>query len=98
MSQTYNFGSGSFKSELWIAQKRVFSKLKGANVEFITAGEWDWLIADSTGSVVKTVRHSGGGWTSIDLPSLGIYGDHSLGFRNVSGGDNKIRGGDVTYD
>jgi len=99
MSQTYNFGNGSFNNELWIAGKRVFPKLKGVNVEFLTGGDWDWLIANSAGTVVKTVRHSGPtGWTSIDLPSLGLFGDFSVGFRNASAGQKRIRGGDVTYD
>lgn len=75
----------------------MFPNLTNANVEFLTNAEWDWIVADSGGTVVKSVRHSGGGWTSIDLPSLGIYGEHSLGFRNVSGGEKKIRGGDLTY-
>ena len=99
MTQTHNFGAGSFTSELWIASKRVFPNLKGVNVEFLTTGEWDWVIADTGGVVVKTVRHAGpGGWTSIDLPSLGLYGSHSIGFRNASPGVKKIRAGDLTYD
>ena len=98
MSQTHNFGNGTFTNELWIAGKRVFPNLKGANVEFLTSGEWDWLIADSAGNVIRTVRHSGpGGWASIDLPSLGIYGSHSLGFRNASAGVKQIRAGELTY-
>lgn len=99
MTQTHNFGSGSFTSELWIASKRVFPKLKGVNVEFLTGGQWDWVIANSTGVVVKTIRHDGpSGWTSIDLPSLGLFGDHSIGFRNASVGAKKIRAGDLAYD
>ena len=98
MPQTHNFGSGTFTSELWIAGKRVFEDLKSANVEFLTGGEWDWIIANSVGAIVKTVRHSGpGGWVSIDLPSLVIYGHHSLGFRSASPGTKKIRAGDLTY-
>lgn len=98
MSLTHDFGNGTFTNELWIAGKRVFENLKSANVEFLTGGEWDWLIADSSGVVVKTIRHVGpGGWASIDLPSQGIYGSHSLGFRSASPGIKKIRGGDLTY-
>lgn len=99
MTQTHNCGSGSFTSEQWIANKRIFTKLKGVNVEFLTGGQWDWVIANSTGGVVRAVRHDGlGGWTSIDLPSLGSYGNHSIGFRNASLMAKKFRAGDIAYD
>jgi hypothetical protein len=99
MSQTHKFGTGTFSNELWIANKKVFHNLKGDDVDFLTGGAWDWIIADSTGTVVKTVRNTGlSGWTSIDLPSLGLFGDHSIGFRNASAGAKKIRAGDLTYE
>lgn len=98
MSQNYHFNEGNFKNELWIGGKRTFKNLKEVNVEFVTSGKWEWIIADSAGIVVKSVPHDGGGWTSIHLPSLGLYGDHSIGFRNLSTGEKKIRSGDVTYD
>lgn len=97
MSQIQDIGPGSFTNELWVAKKKVFPKLKSVNVEFLSLGEWDWMIADSAGAVVKTVRYKGSGWTSIDLPSLGLYGSYSVGFRNASPGEKKIRGGDVTF-
>lgn len=99
MSRTHDFGMGSFKNELWIANKNVFTKPSDVNVEFLTGGDWDWVIADSAGTVLKTIRHSGPtGWTSLNFPSLGLYGNYSIGFRNASPGEKKIRGGDVTYD
>lgn len=98
MSQNYHFNAGNFKNELWIGGKRIFKNLKGVDVEFLTTGKWEWVIADSTGLVVKSVPHDIGGWTSIDLPSLGLHGDHSIGFRNLSPGEKKIRAGDVTYE
>jgi hypothetical protein len=99
MSQIHNFGAASFTNIIWIANKRVFPKPKDVNVEFLTGGEWDWVISDTAGTVVKTVRHNGpSGWTSINFPSLGLYDDYSIGFRNASSGQKKIRGGDVTYD
>jgi hypothetical protein len=99
MAENHHFGAGSFQHELWIASKKVFPKLKGVDVEFITGGPWEWLIAESTGSVVKTVRYDkpNGGWTGIDLPSLGLYGDYSIGFRNASAEEKKIKQGDVRY-
>ena len=97
--QTHHFNAGSFTVQLWIAGKRVFPKLKGVDVEFVNAGAWDWVIADTQGKVVKTLRHanSHGGWTSIDLPSLGLYGDFRIGFRNVGASEKKLKQGDVHY-
>jgi len=63
-SDTYQFGPASFKTEMWINNKAVFKKPAGVDVEFVTAGPFDWVIADSTGHEVKTVRHKNehGGW------------------------------------
>jgi len=97
MPETISFGSGSFKNELWVSGKKVFTKPVGADVEFITSGAFEWIIADDNGVLVKTVRHDNahGGWTSIDFPSLGLYHDYSIGFRNISGGEKKIKQGTV---
>lgn len=97
MSQTYNFGKSSFTNELWIANKRVFTKPNLVNVEFTTSGAWDWIISDPAGIIIKTIRYTGGGWTSIHFPSLGLYGDYSIGFKNASPGKQEIYQGDVTY-
>lgn len=99
VSQTHHFGSGSFKSELWISGKRVFAKLKRVDVEFVTGGPWEWIIANAAGQVIRTVRYdkTTAGWTSIDLPSLGLHGDYSIGFRNASPSEKTIKQGDVTY-
>ena len=93
----HNFGNGSFTRELWVAGKRVFKKPTQVNVEFTTNGAIDWLIADASVAIVATKRYNGGGWHSINLPSLGLYDDYSIGFRNTSGGTQIIRGGDITY-
>lgn len=94
---THHFESGSFRNELWVAQKRVFPNLERVDVEFTVGGTWDWVIADENGVEVKTVRHNGSLWTGIDLPSLGLFGGHSIGFRNASPGEKVIKQGDVTY-
>lgn len=99
MSQIFHFGNGTFSSELWIANKRVFANLKEVNVEFLSGDLWDWVINDASGNLVKIVRHHGlSGWTSIDLPSLGLYGAFSIGFRNASSSEKIIRGGDVNFE
>lgn len=99
MMQTHHFNSGSFVQELWIANKKVFANLKDVDVEFITSGAFDWVIADAAGNEVRTDRRTNptGGWTSINLPSLGLYGDYSIGFRNVSDEEKKVKQGDVSY-
>lgn len=94
---SHHFGSGSFKNELWISQKKIFPKLLSVDVEFTTGGAWAWLIADEKGKIVKTKDHSGSGWTSVHLPSLGLYGGFSIGFKNLSEGDKVIKQGDVNY-
>jgi hypothetical protein len=75
---------------------RKIPKPTGVDVEFVTAGAFDWVIADAKGVEVKTVRHSNpGGWTSLDFASLGLYDDYSIGFRNASAGEKQIKQGDV---
>jgi len=95
----HHFGNGAFVGELWIAGKRVFPNLSGADVEFVTPGAFDWIIADEKGVEVKAVRHTNGhgGWTSIDLPSQGLFGNFSIGFRNKSDGAKEIKQGDVQF-
>lgn len=96
----YNFGASSFTNELWIAQKRVFEKPKGVDVEFVNAGPFDWVFADANGAIVKTLRHENphSGWTSVDLPSLGLYQNYSVGFRNCSGHELRIKSGTLRYN
>jgi len=95
----FHFGSASFTKELWIDNKRLFKKPKGVDVEFVTAGAFDWVFADADGKEVKTVRHKNdhGGWTGIDFASLGLYKDYSIGFRNASSGEQQIKQGDVHF-
>jgi hypothetical protein len=96
---TYSFSTSSFVNELWINGRRVFKKPTGASVEFTNGGAFDWVFADTSGRVVKTYRaqNPNGGWRSIDLSSLGLFGDYSIGFRNASSGRREIRQGDVVY-
>jgi hypothetical protein len=98
-TKNHHFGAGSFKNELWIAEKRVFEKLRGVDVELVTAGAFDWVIGDAAGKEVRTVRHANnnGGWTSIDLPSLGLHGDFSIGIRNASSKELSLKQGEVAY-
>jgi hypothetical protein len=93
----HHFGSASFTTEVWINNKALFTKPRNVDVEFVTAGPFDWIIADKDGNVVKTLRHKNehGGWTSINFPSLGLYGNYSIGFRNASSGPQQIKQGDV---
>jgi hypothetical protein len=58
------------------------------------------VFADASGKEVRTVRHKNehGGWTSIDLASLGLYGDYSIGFRNISSRTQRIKQVDVAAE
>jgi hypothetical protein len=93
----YHFESGSFATEMWIKNKAVFTKPVGVDVEFVTAGAFDWVFADASGKEVRTLRHTNehGGWTSMNFASLGLFGDYSIGFRNASAGNKQIKQGDV---
>ncbi|MEY9103752.1 hypothetical protein ABIA24_006725 [Sinorhizobium fredii] len=91
---------GEFRNELWIRGKTVFTRPERVDVEFENQGLFDWLFADPSGAIVRVSRHpkSAAGWTSVDLPSLGLNGDYSIGFRNASPGVARlIRQGDVTH-
>lgn len=95
-----HFGRGEFRNELWIQQKTVFTRPESVDVEFENQGVFEWLFANRSGTVVKISRHpnSAAGWTSVHLPSLGLYEDYSIGFRNVSPGVLRlIKQGDVTH-
>lgn len=95
---SHRFGEGSFSNELWIANKRVFSQPTDVTVEIITRSTFDWLFADPEGNIVKTSRvddHSG--WTGVNLPSLGLFGDYSIGFRNAGSGTIQIKQGEVLH-
>lgn len=96
----HHFGSGSFKNELWINKKAVFRKPEGVDVEFISAGAFDWVFADESGKEVRTHRQSNahGGWTSMNFSSLGLFGNYSIGFRNASPGEKRIKQGDVHFE
>jgi hypothetical protein len=97
-SKSYHFGSGSFKTEMWVNNKAVFTKPVDANVEFVTAGAFDWVIADSKGKEIRTIRckNEHGGWTGINFPSLVLYGDYRIGFRNASPAEQQIKQGDIS--
>lgn len=93
----YHFGSGKFKHELWVATKKVFTKPVGVDVEFTTAGAFDWVFSDEGGKEVRTLRHTNahGGWTSMNFASLGLFGNYSIGFRNVGTSEQIIKQGDI---
>lgn len=94
---TRHFGSAAFDKDYWMDGKAVFSKPIGVDVEFVTTGEFDWIFADTNGVEVKTshCENLHGGWTSIDLASLGLFDDYSIGFRNASSGKHQIKQIDV---
>ena len=96
-SGDYHFGSGSFTKEMWINNKAVFTKPVGVDVEFVTAGAFDWVFADSAGKEVRTLRakNEHGGWTGMNFASLGLVGDYSIGFRNASSAEQQVKQGDV---
>ena len=93
----HHFKRGSFKKELWIDKKTVYTKPVGVDVEFTTAGAFEWVFADRSGRVVRTLSNANhnGGWKSVDFASLGMFGDYSIGFRNASSGKQRIKHGDV---
>ncbi|WP_158789040.1 hypothetical protein [Granulicella sp. L46] len=95
----YHFEFGSFTNEMWINNKIVFKKPAGVDVEFVSAGAFDWVFDDANGKEVRTLRSKNehGGWTSVDFPSLGLHGDYSIGFRNASSGEKEIKQGDVRF-
>ena len=94
-----HFEAASFTKEIWIKDKTVFKRPKGVDVEFVTSGAFDWVLGDATGTEVRTVRakNEHGGWTSINFPSLGLFGDYSIGFRNASDKQQQIKQGDVHF-
>lgn len=94
---TKHFKDATFDREYWVDSKALFKGPIGVDVEFLSAGAFDWVFADSSGAEVKTVRHANphGGWTSIDFGSLGLDGDYSFGFRNASAGQRQIKQIDV---
>src|SRR4030095_17239190 len=96
---TYSFSTSSVQNGRGINGKRVFKKPTGASVEFTNGGAFDWVFADSSGKVIKTYRaqNPNGGWRSVDLSSLGLFGDYSIGFRNASTGTRGIKPGEVAY-
>jgi hypothetical protein len=95
----YNFGSSSFVGERWIDHKRVFVQPVNVSVEFSSTQTFEWLIADVFGRIVKTVRVNQihGGWTSINLPSLGLYQNYSIGFKSIVPARMQITKGEVTF-
>ena len=82
---------------MWIKDRAVFTDPVGVDVEFVTAGAFDWVFADQNGKEVRTLRHQNehGGWTSMNFSSLGLSGNYSVGFRNASPGEKQIKQGDV---
>lgn len=91
------FAGASFTVEHWINGKQVFKKPRLAEVEFSVMGEFDWVFADDKGKEVRTLREKnpGGGWHTVDLPSLGLHGDYSIGFRNVGSAEKRFKHGSV---
>lgn len=93
------FGGGSFEHELWISNKKIFHRPTDVNVEFVSSGDFEWIFADVNGNEVRTLKQSNptGLWHSVNLPSLGLHGDFSIGFRNDSPGPKTLKQGDVLY-
>jgi hypothetical protein len=93
----YHFESASFTTDMWINNKTVFIKAAGGDVEFATAGAFDWGFSDSNGKEVRTLRANNeyGGWTGMDFASPGLGGNDRIGFRNASTGEKEIKQGDV---
>lgn len=46
-------------------------------------------------SALSTPKNEHGGWTGVNLASLGLSGDYSIGFRNTSTGTKSMKQGDV---
>ncbi|MDO6408693.1 hypothetical protein [Pantoea phytobeneficialis] len=97
MSQSHHFGYGKFTKELWIAGKKIFPKVVEVDVEFETDVQWDWLIADINGNIIKTVTGGKASWSSLHLASHGLYGDYSIGFKSDISAVKSIKQGDVQY-
>jgi hypothetical protein len=95
----YYFGLSSFVGELWIDNKRVFVRPVNVSVEFSNSQTFEWLIADVFGRIVKTVRVNQihWGWTSINLPSLGLHQNYSIGFKSIVPARMQIKQGEVTF-
>ena len=58
--EDYHFGSAKFTNEFWINNKGVFTKPAGVDVEFLTAGAFDWVFADAQGKEIRTLRANNG--------------------------------------
>ena len=92
----HHFGAGIFKKELWISQKQVFRNVIRVDVEFIVSGSFDWVFADENGKEIRTLRSKApGSWTGVNLPSLGLFQDYSIGFRNAGTNELKFKQGDI---
>ncbi|WP_417878082.1 hypothetical protein [Vibrio sp.] len=94
----YTFGESEFTNILWIKNKDLFIKPDQVNVEFTNSGNVYFIVEDTNGNIVKEVKHDRGGWTSFHLPSLGLYDNYYLGFRNADSGTRIIKQGDVEYE
>lgn len=95
---THHFGGGTFKQSLWINGGAFFDDPVDVNVESVTPGAFVFQAVDEAGVVKCSLRHENahGGWTSFDLPSLGVHGGRlKLGFLNAAPGERNIKQGDV---
>jgi hypothetical protein len=97
--EDYHFGAFTFSQEYWINNKKVFIKPKNVHIEVVNSGDFYWLFADEKGKEVRTLHQgkAGGGWTSVNLFSLGLSDNYSIGFRNNSPGERQFKQGDIDF-
>lgn len=92
------FGNGSYSKELWIHGGQLFTNPTGVDVESVNAGAFALEVVDANGAVKahNVTQNAHGGWTSWDIPSLGVYnGQYKLRFVNTSAGTRLIKQGTV---
>lgn len=95
---TISFGSGSYSHVLWIHNGQLFTNPVGVDVESANAGAFSLGVVNTSGveMALNPTDNPHGGWTSWDLPSIGIHGgQYKLKFVNTSAGTRQIKGGTV---
>jgi hypothetical protein len=98
LDMNYYFGLRSYVDVGWIGHKRVFVQPVDVSVEFSNTQTFEWMIADGFGRIVRTIRvNQIRGWTSINLPSLGLNQNYSIGFRSIVPARMLIKKGEVTF-
>ena len=92
------FGNGSYSHELWLNGGQLINEPVGIDVESVNTGAFALEVVDEAGAIKahNVTQNPHGGWTSWDLPSLGVYGGlYKLKFVNAAPGTRQIKQGTI---